>query len=125
MRVADGRILECGPDLERDLFRATIGGMGLTGHILEVEFGMRRIPSPWIVRETERVDGIDDYMRALEDSAKEWPFTFGWLDCLSTGSKLGRGILDRGRWAEPHEAPQGFPKEPIRLPLSPSRLRRF
>ena len=55
MRVADGRMLECGPDLERELFRATVGGMGLTGHILEVEFPLRRIPSPWIWQETERV----------------------------------------------------------------------
>src|SRR6185295_8609106 len=62
LRVADGRILECGPDLERDLFRATVGGMGLTGHILEVEFGLVRVPSPWIVAETERVPDIDVYM---------------------------------------------------------------
>ena len=48
LRVADGRIVECSDTSERELFRATIGGMGLTGHILEVEFQMRRIPSPWI-----------------------------------------------------------------------------
>jgi FAD/FMN-containing dehydrogenase len=31
---------------ERELFRATLGGMGLTGHILEVEFRMAKIVSP-------------------------------------------------------------------------------
>src|SRR6185503_4459043 len=36
LRVADGRLLECSREQEPDLFRATIGGMGLTGHILEV-----------------------------------------------------------------------------------------
>ena len=42
MRVADGRIVECSPTAEADLFRATIGGMGLTGHILEVECRLAR-----------------------------------------------------------------------------------
>ena len=44
LRVADGRIVECSETSEPELFRATIGGMGLTGHILEVEFPMRRDP---------------------------------------------------------------------------------
>lgn len=115
LKVADGRIVECGPDLERDLFRATVGGMGLTGHIVEVEFKMQRVPSPWLVQETERVSDIDDYMRALEVSAKEWPYTVGWIDCLSRGKHMGRGILTKGRWAQPHEAPAHPPKEPLRL----------
>ena len=45
VRVADGRVIECSPDEHPDLFSATIGGMGLTGHILEVEFRLERIPS--------------------------------------------------------------------------------
>jgi hypothetical protein len=32
------------PVVEPELFWATVGGMGLTGHILEVEFRMKRIP---------------------------------------------------------------------------------
>lgn len=41
--------------------------------------------------------------------------TVGWLDCLSTGSSLGRGYLMKGRWAQAHEAPARFPKELPRL----------
>src|SRR3954471_668896 len=101
MRVADGTILECGPDLERDLFCATVGGMGLTGHILEVEFGMRRIPSPWIWQESLRVPDVATYVQTLKESAEQgWPMTVGWIDCLSTGASMGRGILQRGRWAQ-------------------------
>ncbi|HEY0880081.1 MAG TPA: FAD-binding oxidoreductase, partial [Archangium sp.] len=65
MRVADGRVLECGPDLERELFLATVAGMGLTGQILEVEFGLRRIPTPWIWQESERVANIEEYIEVL------------------------------------------------------------
>jgi FAD/FMN-containing dehydrogenase len=124
MRVADGRIVECGPDLERGLFRATVGGMGTTGHILEVEFRMKRIPSPWLVVETERIDDIDAFIASLKVAARCWPQTKGWIDCLTRGPHLGRGVLFRARWAEPAEAPARPPRErrrprvPLVLPFS-------
>jgi FAD/FMN-containing dehydrogenase len=115
MRVADGRILECSPTLEPELFRATVGGMGLTGHILEVEFTLARLPSPWIWGECQRIPDIDAFIAGLKEAGTKWPFTVGWIDCLSGGSAMGRGILTRGRWAEPFEAPRAFPRDPPRL----------
>lgn len=124
MRLADGAVLECGPDLERELYLATVGGMGLTGQILEVEFPLRRIPTPWIWQETERVDDIDAYVDALKRAAPQWPMTVGWIDCLSTGKHMGRGILMKGRWAEGHEAPAHFPSElpTLRVPFEAPEL---
>jgi len=124
MRLADGRVLECGPDLERELFLATVGGMGLTGQILEVEFPLRRIPTPWIWQETERVPDIDAYIEKLKEAAVDWPMTVGWIDCLAQGKNLGRGIVMKGRWAQPHEAPAGFPSEPpnLRFPFQAPEL---
>ncbi len=110
MRVADGRILECSPEVHADLFWATVGGMGLTGHILEVEFTMVKVPSAWIYMQSERVANIDAYMQGLAEAAEAWPMTMGWIDCLSSGDSLGRGILMRGRWATPQEAPDTFPQ---------------
>lgn len=120
MRVADGRVLECGPDLERELFLATVGGMGLTGQILEVEFGLRRIPTPWIWQEAERVGDIDEYIEKLKLAARDWPMTVGWIDCLARGANMGRGFLMKGRWAQAHEAPARFPKElpKVRFPFT-------
>lgn len=110
MRVADGRIVDCDRQRHPELFRATLGGMGLTGHILEVEFDLLRIPSPWILGESFRVPNIDAYIDGLKESAADWPMTMGWIDCLTRGRSLGRGILMRGRWAEPGEAPPGPPR---------------
>jgi decaprenylphospho-beta-D-ribofuranose 2-oxidase len=111
VRVADGRVLECGPDLERELFLATVAGMGLTGQILEVEFPLRRVPTPWIWQETERVPDIDAYVEKLAEAAHEWPMTMGWIDCLARGASMGRGIVMKGRWARADEAPEAFPRE--------------
>jgi len=105
MRVADGRVLWCSPAEHPDLFFATIGGMGLTGHLLEVEVELQRIPSPWIRMESERIPDLVSFLAGLKRAAAEWPFTVGWFDCLTAGRRMGRGILIRGRWAEKAEAP--------------------
>jgi len=106
LALADGRIMECSDTEERELFRATIGGMGLTGHILEVEFSLRPIPSPWVWCESERLDDLDAITAGLKEAAHAWPMTVAWVDCLARGKKLGRGILMKGRWAEIGEAPR-------------------
>jgi len=118
MRVADGRIVECSPEEHSDLFFATIGGMGLTGHVLEVEFALRRIPSEWVWQENRRIHDIDEFQDALEEAASEWPYSMGWIDCLARGKNMGRGILMTGDWAEPEEAPPTPPKPGFRPSLS-------
>jgi decaprenylphospho-beta-D-ribofuranose 2-oxidase len=119
LQTANGAILECSEEHEPELFRATLGGMGLTGHLLEVEFRLGRIPSPWIYCESERIANLARFLDRLRQAAADWPFTVGWVDCLARGRKLGRGILLKGRWAQPHEAPAGFPqpKRRLRFPI--------
>ena len=119
MRVADGRIVDCSREQEPDLFRATIGGMGLTGHILEVEFKMARVSSPWLWGETEQARSVGQFFDLLGRAAADWPFTKGWIDCVSRGKNLGRGIMYRARWATPGEAPARPPahKKGFALPV--------
>jgi decaprenylphospho-beta-D-ribofuranose 2-oxidase len=119
MRVADGSLVSCGPAEEVDLFHATLGGMGLTGHILEVEVGLHRIASPWIWQESERMGNIDEFLAGLESSAPRWPMTMGWIDCIHGGTSLGRGHLIAGRWATKQES-QNLPlpeKKQITFPV--------
>lgn len=110
-----GQIVTCSRREHPDLFRATLGGMGLTGHILEVTLRMQQIPSPWILQESERYPRLENFLDALRRAGEEWPYTVGWIDCLSRGRKMGRGILLRGRWAEPDEAPKRPPAPKRRL----------
>ncbi|NUP09621.1 MAG: FAD-binding oxidoreductase [Polyangiaceae bacterium] len=118
MRLADGRIVHAEPDGENaDLFWATVGGMGLTGHILEVDVEMSAVPSPWIAQETTRVDDIDAYIDALKDGAGRFPFTVGWIDCLSRGKSIGRGTLIAGDWADPNLAPKRYPSPKPRITM--------
>ncbi len=119
LRLADERVICCSRENEPDLFRATLGGMGLTGHILEVETQLQKIPSPWIYQETQRIPHLDAFLEGLQDAAEGWPMTMGWIDCLTRGSSMGRGILFRGRWATAEEAPPQPPavKKRLAIPL--------
>jgi decaprenylphospho-beta-D-ribofuranose 2-oxidase len=134
VRVASGDVVICSRSHHPDLFRATLGGMGLTGHILEVTLRLARVASPWIVSETERVPDLGTFVEALRNASRRWPMTAGWIDCLSRHQAMGRGILFRGRWADACQAPAPFaplaaPVDvPCNLPawaLSPPVVRTF
>lgn len=134
MLLADGSIVDCDRARLPGLFRATLGGMGLTGHILEVELTLQRVPSAWIVEERRRYDGLDQLLAALRAAAADWPYTVAWIDTLATGPALGRGIVFAGRWAAAGEAPLHLPpprprrRLPLDLPqwcLSPFAVRIF
>lgn len=134
VRVGDGRIVLCSLTEHEDLFRATIGGMGLTGAILEVTFRLVRVPSQWIYEERTRIGGVDEFVDQLNAAAATWPMTVGWIDGLTHGPAMGRGVLFCGRWAESAEAPSNSPPplREISLPfdfpemvLSPFTIRPF
>ncbi len=87
------------------LFAATIGGLGLTGLIEEVELQMLPVPGTGIEQETLLFTGVAEY-HALEDASRDWPYTVGWLDTLAP--RL-RGVFFRGRHAE---GPPGWNEPP-------------
>ena len=106
MHIADGSVLDCSPTVHPDLFWATVGGMGLTGAILEVELTMDQLPSQWIDQVVSRHGDFDSLVHGLTDASANWPMTVAWIDCLKRGSGMGRGVLYAGKWAEPDRAPQ-------------------
>ncbi len=116
MRTGAGEIVEVTRDSHPELFAATLGGMGLTGHILEVEVTLARLPSPWIYEESTRHGSLREVFEALNAAGEDWPMTVAWVDTSVPGPAAGRGIVIVGRWATPDEAP---PAPPGRRPSVP------
>jgi decaprenylphospho-beta-D-ribofuranose 2-oxidase len=114
IRTGAGHVVRCSAKEHDDLFRATIGGMGLTGAILDLTLRLVRVPSTAIFEECERVQDIDQSLDGLKSASAQWPMTAGWIDCLARGRNIGRGVVFRGRWAEPHEG-QPSPRSPRNL----------
>lgn len=125
VRLASGDVVHASREENEDLFRATIGGMGLLGHILDVRVRLQRVPSCWLFVESERVADIDAYLSLLAEAARRFPFTMGWIDALGAGGGLGRGILLRGRWASADEAGERGTPLPLRRPGVPFVLPDF
>jgi decaprenylphospho-beta-D-ribofuranose 2-oxidase len=119
VRAGDGRVYECSRSQHSDLFLATIGGMGLTGHVLEVELTMDRVPSRWIYEESERFDSLEGVFSALRAARDVWPMTVAWIDTSVAGAHAGRGIVMSGRWATADEARDRRPRKElsVRVPM--------
>lgn len=112
---SDGERLLCSPDENREMFRATIGGLGLTGVILWAEFTLKRIATAYVETEAIQFSSIEDFFRLSEES-HEIDYTVSWLDCTATGGQFGRGVFERGDFYDP---PLGMASEPPKLPSIP------
>jgi decaprenylphospho-beta-D-ribofuranose 2-oxidase len=113
--LADGKEVVCGTDVNRDLFRATIGGMGLTGVIRDVTFRLMPVESAFVRQETIAAPDLDAVMLAFEDS-RNWTYTVAWIDCLAHGTSLGRSLLYRGEHARLTELDAARSSAPYQTP---------
>jgi len=101
---SNGERLLCSPDENVELFRATIGGLGLTGLILWAEFRLKPVHHPFILMERIRYRSLAEFMALSNDSDQDFEYTVAWVDCLASGQQLGRGLFMRGNHAEPLES---------------------
>lgn len=96
LMLADGTIHEIGPDQNPTLFWATVGGMGLTGVILEATFTLIPIETSLCTVNTIRCRNIDVLIDEMSHGDDDHRYSVAWADLLATGSRLGRSVLWRG-----------------------------
>lgn len=115
-----GSLIRCSSQQEPEVFRATIGGMGLTGHIKRVAIRLRRVPSAWCKVRYERSRNLAHTLELLATNDSSYRHTVAWTDCIASGTALGRGVVMLGNEARPTDLPPAAASEPYR---QPSRLR--
>lgn len=97
--LADGKTVICTPESNSELFRATCGGMGLTGIILDATFKMRRIPGTHMESTTYKAADLDQALTLFEQYESS-TYSVAWIDCLSGGARLGRSLITVGDHSE-------------------------
>lgn len=97
---SDGRIYRCSETDNVHLFRATIGGMGLTGLILSASIRLMRVPSLDIVERATRFRDLGEFFDLAEAADQANEYAVAWIDQLAGGRGSGRGLVFTGNHAE-------------------------
>ena len=109
-----GELVRASRSENAELFRATIGGQGLTGTIIEATLRLMPVETGWIRQRTIAASDLGEAMRTLEENDGA-TYSVAWIDCLARGAHLGRSLVFLGEHAKVEELEGGaqdkqFPK---------------
>lgn len=111
----EGGLKRCSRSENPDLFKATCGGMGLTGVILRAGIRLKRIPSAFIRERVIVARHLDETFQRFEEN-KDAPYSVAWIDCLAKEPMLGRSVLNVG-WHEIGRELIRPPSKKLTMPL--------
>lgn len=115
LMLPDGSIAECSRKENTELFRATCGGMGLTGVILDAKISLKKIRSQYILQKTIKTRNLKETFAAFEEN-KAIPYSVAWIDCLAKGDKAGKCLLMTGDFSDDGDLNYS-PEKKINIPF--------
>jgi FAD/FMN-containing dehydrogenase len=116
----DGETIDSGPDLKPDWFTATVGGLGLTGLIVEAELQLRPSNGFWLEAETVPFAGLAAFFHLSDESEAAWEHTVSWIDCTSMNRRRNSDVRGLFMRARPTEASgPAWRERRRRMPLTP------
>lgn len=115
LMLPGGTTTEVGPDDDPELFWATVGGMGLTGVVLEATFRCLPVETSRMVVDTERAADLDEALALMVESDDRYHYSVAWIDLLARGRAMGRAVLTRGRHARLDDLPPRARRDPLRF----------
>jgi FAD/FMN-containing dehydrogenase len=114
--TATGDIVRCSQEENPDLFWATMGGMGLTGIVLDARIRLRRVETAYLDVDYEKVGDLDRALERFRDSDAGYAYTVAWIDQLARGRSLGRSVLMRANPAPREGLAPELRQSPLRVP---------
>jgi decaprenylphospho-beta-D-ribofuranose 2-oxidase len=103
--TTSGDRMECSRTENADVFFAAIGGLGLLGAITRVRLALKPVETGMLRVRTMTARSIEEMVERAAESVAASDYTVGWLDALSTGAAVGRGIIHRASYVPASEVP--------------------
>lgn len=100
-------------DPSMPLFWATVGGMGLTGAILDATIRLVPIETSRMSVHTSRIDDLDALMAAMSEDDEKFRYSVAWIDLMARGRSMGRSVLTRGDHAPLAQLEAGDARDPL------------
>lgn len=94
LRLPSGDLRRVDAQSEPDLWRGTLGGVGLTGIVERLCLRLERVPSNAVRVRRRRLRDLDEQLAALSEEQTRSRYVVSWVDALARGRSLGRGILE-------------------------------
>ena len=112
--TASGQILRCSRTENAPAFWATLGGMGLTGAIVDARLRLRPVTSAFLTVDYEKTADLDATLERFAQGDARFQYSVAWIDCLARGRSLGRSVLMRGNHTPADELPAAV-RQPLAL----------
>jgi len=93
LMASDGAARSLDTKKDRAPLMGTIGAQGLTGTILDVTLKLRRVHSGYLEVESRPFSELAQGLDLIDAGARSAEYAVGWVDCFSSGSSAGRGVL--------------------------------
>ena len=117
LQRSNGEILTLSENENEDLYKATIGGLGLTGIIRTVTIQLIK-KSCYFDFENIQFNGLEEFFKLTEESENSHEYTVSWVDCASTGSKLARGIFMRANHSDKTDSKSHSDDSKLAIPIN-------
>jgi decaprenylphospho-beta-D-ribofuranose 2-oxidase len=109
-----GEILALSPvGPSADYFWATVGGMGLTGVIIEVTISLKDVQTGYIHAQELRAQNLNKLLHLIKEFDKKYLYTVAWIDL--SGSFSGRGRVLGGNHASLDQLPRKLKSNPLEI----------
>lgn len=103
-----GELLRLTPSETPRRFWATVGGLGLTGVVLEATVQLLRVETPAVCVDVERTSDLDATLARLSESDDAYQYSVAWVDFAARANRFGRSVLIRGNHARTEQLPARF-----------------
>lgn len=95
--LPNGSLVNCSKKLKPELFKATCGGMGLTGVILSAKIFLKKINSTNLETEIVKTKNLKETFEFFEFNKKK-TYSYAWINTSAQSNSTGKGLCTTGEF---------------------------